>query len=137
MPFFSPGISWNVTARDIPEVTSNGEGAAHELINGVPVRGQLRAADGAGLVVQFRLENSAGQGVTVEIDLTDPSGQRGFVGQGIVTWPEGESEPVQLEFRDFRAGPGGEPAAACDYEMSLINDESTDRVTLRATVFPG
>lgn len=137
MPFFSPGISWNVTARDIPGITINGDGTTHDLVNGVPVRGQLRAADSGGLVVQFRLENSAAQGVTVEIDLTDPSGERGFVGQGIVTWPEGESEPVQLEFRDFRAGTTGEPAAACDYEVSLINDEGTDRVTLHATVFPG
>lgn len=136
MPFFSHGMSWNVTTKDIPAITLAGPGSDFEITNGVPTRGHVSASPGSALALQFRLEKATVGGVTVEIHVTDPSGEQRFVGQAMVTWPDDESDPVQVEFRDFRSAGRSSAPTDCDFEISVTNDEGTSRVGVKATAFP-
>ncbi len=123
--------TFNVTVRQVTGTASTGLGSTFNIGSTATVTGVALASPGEFLTVDFSIENSRGEANTVTIVTSDPSGSNAFLGEGVITWAEGDTSTAWVQFTEFPLQADQEtPTGSCDYAITSLTDASASVFTV-------
>ncbi|MGX1851941.1 hypothetical protein [Streptomyces sp. NBC_01454] len=116
--------TFNVVVQQVSGTQSSKLGSSFNAGSIAPVTGTALASPGEMLTVDIKVTNSRGGANTVTATVTDPSGSNGFLGQGSLSWDDGDDGAAWIEFTGFpRQADQVTETGECEYSLTTSGDD--------------
>ncbi|SER37346.1 hypothetical protein SAMN04487983_101580 [Streptomyces sp. yr375] len=129
MATVSATLANNVTVQPVGGTSSTGLGSSFNVGSLAPVEDLPLSSPGApGLTVDIQVENPKGTANTLTATVEDTSGSGAFIGQGTITWADGDSGVAWIEFTNFPLqGDQVTPTDRCKLTLQTSGDDVSVR----------